>query len=249
MLKYGPGLKPTWLQVNFNCWNSTEEIVTWLSKKGLGRQEEDFLELWDEFQTKALLKVEEANGGASLPIVLWTSGLTGKGHVEKYLDKERYIIQIWTTGSDELIGELVNKGYRIIVSNYDALYFDCGFGAWVGEGNNWCSPYIGWQKVYMNSPYDIVTKLGVNLTSDVRAQILGSEATLWTEQVDDSSVDGRLWPRSSAMAERLWSNPAEGWREAEYRMLHHRERLVQRGVQPESLEPLWCLQNQGYCYL
>nr|CAD7435306.1 unnamed protein product [Timema monikensis] len=236
-------------EVNFNCWNSTEEIVTWLSNKGLGRQEEDFLELWDEFQTKALTKVEEANGGASLPIVLWTSGLTGKGHVEKYLDKERYIIQIWTTGSDELIGELVNKGYRIIVSNYDALYFDCGFGAWVGEGNNWCSPYIGWQKVYMNSPYDIVTKLGVNLTSDVRAQILGSEATLWTEQVDDSSVDGRLWPRSSAMAERLWSNPAESWREAEYRMLHHRERLVQRGVQPESLEPLWCLQNHGYCYL
>nr|CAD7464008.1 unnamed protein product [Timema tahoe] len=236
-------------EVNFNCWNSTEEIVTWLSNKGLGRQEEDFLELWDEFQTKALIKVEEANGGASLPIVLWTSGLTGKGHVEKYLDKERYIIQIWTTGSDELIGELVNKGYRIIVSNYDALYFDCGFGAWVGEGNNWCSPYIGWQKVYMNSPYDIVTNLGVNLTSDVRAQILGSEATLWTEQVDDSSVDGRLWPRSSAMAERLWSNPAESWREAEYRMLHHRERLVQRGVQPESLEPLWCLQNHGYCYL
>ena len=32
----------------------------------------------------------------------------------------------------------------MIFSNYDALYLDCGYGAWVGEGNNWCSPYKGW---------------------------------------------------------------------------------------------------------
>ncbi|XP_028174027.1 chitooligosaccharidolytic beta-N-acetylglucosaminidase-like, partial [Ostrinia furnacalis] len=59
---------------------------------------------------------------------------------------------VWTTGVDPQIKGLLEKGYRLIMSNYDALYFDCGFGAWVGAGNNWCSPYIGWQKVYDNSP-------------------------------------------------------------------------------------------------
>ena len=49
------------------------------------------------------------------------------------------------------------------------------------------------------------------------------------------------------MAERLWTNPTESWKEAEYRMLAHRERLVQRGLQPEALEPQWCFQNEGYC--
>ncbi|KAJ8891061.1 hypothetical protein PR048_010570 [Dryococelus australis] len=228
---------------------SSEQIVHWLHSRQFGREESGFLELWDHFQTKALAEVVKANDGQSLPIVMWTSGLTHKGHVERYLNPSTYIIQIWTTGTDSLIGELVNKGYRIILSNYDALYFDCGFGAWVGEGNNWCSPYIGWQKVYMNSPYNILSNLGVTLDVNTAKLILGSEATLWTEQVDDASVDGRLWPRSSAMAERLWSNPPEGWQDAESRLLHHRERLVQRGVQAEALEPLWCLQNHGYCYL
>lgn len=60
-------------------------------------------------------------------IVMWTSSLTEKGRVEKYLDKNRYIIQIWTTGKDEIIAELVNNGFRVIFSNYDALYFDCGW--------------------------------------------------------------------------------------------------------------------------
>ena len=43
---------------------------------------------------------------------------------------------------------LADKGYNMIFSNYDALYLDCGYSAWVGEGNNWCSPYKGRKIVY-----------------------------------------------------------------------------------------------------
>ena len=34
---------------------------------------------------------------------------------------------------------------RMIVSNSDATYLDCGYAGWVTDGNNWCSPYKGWQ--------------------------------------------------------------------------------------------------------
>lgn len=44
--------------------------------------------------------------------------------------------KVWTTGVDPEIAGLLGKGYKLIISNYDALYFDCGFGAWVGEGIN-----------------------------------------------------------------------------------------------------------------
>ena len=44
---------------------------------------------------------------------------------------------------DPQIKVLADKNYRMIFSNYDALYLDCGYGAWVGEGNNWCTPYKG----------------------------------------------------------------------------------------------------------
>lgn len=78
--------------------------------------------------------------------------------------------------------------------------------------------------------------------------IIGSEAALWSEQVDSASVDAKIWPRSAALAERLWSEPNSGWIHAEHRMLRHRERFVKRGISAESLQPEWCLQNQGHCY-
>ena len=39
--------------------------------------------------------------------------------------------------------DIINKGYKTIFSPYDKYYLDCGYSSWVGEGNNWCSPYKG----------------------------------------------------------------------------------------------------------
>lgn len=54
-------------------------------------------------------------------------------NLEQFIFKLRKF-KVWTTGTDPEIAGLLGKGYRLIISNYDALYFDCGFGAWVGEG-------------------------------------------------------------------------------------------------------------------
>jgi hexosaminidase len=43
------------------------------------------------------------------------------------------------------------------------------------------------------------------LTAEERSRILGGEACAWAEFLTPANVDSRLWPRTAAIAERLWS--------------------------------------------
>ncbi len=43
------------------------------------------------------------------------------------------------------------------------------------------------------------------LTDAEQARIMGGEATSWAELVTPETVDSRIWPRTAAIAERLWS--------------------------------------------
>ena len=51
------------------------------------------------------------------------------------------------------------------------------------------------------------------------------------------------------MAERVWSDPEEPWQEAEQRILQHRHRLVRRGIRADAIQPEFCRQHAGWCYM
>jgi len=236
-------------EIKINCWNTTEEITTWMKDKYGGVQEKNFMDLWGMFIEKSSKKIKEANGNKDIPLIIWSNHMTQAKYIKKYLDPKKHIIQIWTATKDKQIPEIVANGFKTIFSTYDTLYLDCGYGNWLVEGNNWCTPYKDWKALYMNDPIKILKHHNVKITDKIRKSILGQEAAMWSEQVDEYSSESKIWPRTSALAERLWTDPTSGWRDAEYRMIFHRERLVERGIDADALQPLWCEQNAGHCYL
>jgi hexosaminidase len=43
------------------------------------------------------------------------------------------------------------------------------------------------------------------LTAEQQKLILGGEVCMWAEQLNDRTIDSRIWPRTAVMAERFWS--------------------------------------------
>jgi hexosaminidase len=71
--------------------------------------------------------------------------------------------------------------------------------------------------------------------------VLGGEAALWGEHIDESNLMVRAWPRASAVAERLWSRmEVTNTTVAAGRLWRQRCRMLERGVAVTPLNPGFC---------
>jgi hexosaminidase len=92
------------------------------------------------------------------------------------------VIQSWR--GQKALAEAARKGYDGILSH--GYYIDLIFPA---------------SEHYLNDP--LPADSGLNASE--AAHILGGEATMWGEWVTPETIDSRIWPRTAAIAERLWS--------------------------------------------
>ncbi len=80
---------------------------------------------------------------------------------------------------------------------------------------------------YLNEPFPAKT----SLTVEHQQQILGGEATMWSEWVTPETIDSRIWPRTAAIAERLWSpNNVTDVADMYRRLDHISRRLEEAGL-------------------
>src|SRR5438105_4561581 len=92
------------------------------------------------------------------------------------------VIQSWR--GPESLAEAARKGYDGILSA--GYYIDLIYPA---------------SEHYLADPLPE----GSSLTPAEAAHVLGGEATMWGEWVSSETIDSRIWPRTAAIAERLWS--------------------------------------------
>ncbi|KAI9032754.1 glycoside hydrolase superfamily [Phycomyces nitens] len=242
----------------YRCWEDAKSVRDYMAKNNATG-----LDLLDMFLEKELEMISNTGKTA----MLWEDSVT-ENHLAIPKD---VILQVWKNP----VHKAVRAGYKVIASLSSFWYLDCGHGQWSGNdtnvneqsppaikkplqkalekyegsdnynpsnwggsGGDWCSPFKSWQRMYA---YDITYGLSKNETKNV----LGGECALWSEQSDETTLDARLWPRSAATAEVLWSgNYAEDGKkrslgDAMPRMFDWRYRLLKRGIRAEPLQPLW----------
>jgi hexosaminidase len=85
-----------------------------------------------------------------------------------------------------------------------------------------------------------------DLAPEVQARILGGEACMWSEHVSPRSIESRMWPRTAAIAERLWSAQSVNNVDDMYRRLWVESlRLEALGVTHLSAEDVGLRQTAG----
>ncbi|OKL58627.1 hypothetical protein UA08_06117 [Talaromyces atroroseus] len=248
-------------ELNTNCYKFSAYVTDWLSSDPT-RTYNDLVQYWVDHAFPIFQNIPNRK------LLFWEDLLLGDPHALS-VPTENVLVQSWQNGIAN-IHNLTARGYDVLVSSADFLYLDCGFGGFVtndprynvqsnpdpsqdnfnylGDGGSWCAPYKTWQRIY---DYDFTT----NLTSEQAAHVKGAVAALWSEQVDDTVVSDRIWPRAAALAELVWSGNRDertgGKRTTllTQRILNFREYLVANGVMATPLVPKYCLQHPHACDL
>src|SRR5207244_6584604 len=93
------------------------------------------------------------------------------------------VIQSWR--GQESLAQAAKQGYRSLLSHGYYIHL-----MWPASQH------------YLVDP---MSDAAASLSPEESKLILGGEATMWAEYVSPENIDSRIWPRTAAIAERLWS--------------------------------------------
>ncbi|KAM6984924.1 beta-hexosaminidase subunit beta [Aplochiton taeniatus] len=199
-------------EVDFSCWKSNPDIQKFMDKQGFGQ---DYSKLESFYIQNILDIVTSTKKGYLIWQEVFDNGVKLKGDT---------LIHVWKGNQEQYQAEMS----KVTSSGFQTLLSTPWYLNRIAYGQDWRS-------FYKADPHHFKG------TDAQKKLVIGGEACLWGEFVDATNLTPRLWPRASAVAERLWSaQDVTNIDDAYNRLVRHRCRMVKRGI---PAEPLFT----GYC--
>lgn len=204
----------------YACWEDSPRVAAWMASKGYTTM----AQVRDDFEATAQRIVAESGKHA----LVWEEVFDGG-----YTVDNTTIVNVWKGATT--VQAAAAAGFATITSW--SWYIDFQVPAFGPTHLLWEDT---WMNYYLNDPLANTT-----LTPAQEGNVWGGEAAMWGETVDQWNFAPRAWPRSAAIAERLWSPRAvNDTSEALGRLARQRCRMVQRGIPAAPLRPA---DEVGYC--
>lgn len=173
---------PLFPDAYFHIGGDENEGKHWDENKDIQKfKKEHGLKTNHDLQTYFNIKLEKILHKLGKNLVGWDEILTSTMPTSAVIHSWRGVSDGLPNGSTLI--EAAKKGYKTILSN--GFYID---------------RMESIETHYLNEPIG-----DIELTAEETARILGGEATMWSELTTSLTIDSRIWPRTIAIAERLWS--------------------------------------------
>nr|AFK11359.1 Beta-hexosaminidase beta chain [Callorhinchus milii] len=194
-------------EVDFSCWRSNPTVKQFMESHGFGT---DYRKL-ESFYIQSVLDIVSANRKGYM---IWQEVFDNG--VKLKLDT---IVHVWKGNTAQYQKELATAtaaGFHVLISS--PWYLNR-----IAYGQDW-------QQIYKVEPRNFTG------TAAQKKLVIGGEACLWGEYVDGTNLTPRLWPRASAVGERLWSQEnVTVLGDAYSRLTKHRCRMIRRGIPAEPM--------------
>lgn len=194
------------------CWKSSPNITSFMKENNIST----YVQLMELYVTKVLDIVERTNKS----YVIWQDPIEDGTKA-----KPDTIVEVWRGNStvpwQHYMTRIASQGYKTILSS-------CWYLNYISYGQDW-------RKYYQCEPQNFTG------SAEQHSNVIGGEACVWAEYIDGTNILSTLWPRASAVAERLWSSrDVTDVESAKFRLDQQRCRMVRRGIPAKPI-------LDGYC--
>nr|CAH8862910.1 unnamed protein product [Trichobilharzia regenti] len=201
--------------VSYECWQSNIFIRQFMNEKGYG---DDYTRLESYYFQRLMTTILGMNSSEWMASPIVWQDVFENG----FREDVPVIVHLYKPDWEQVLDEVTKAGYRAILSS-------CWDLSSVEPGDDW-------KRIYECDP------VSFEATEEQLSLIIGGEALLWGQYIDDANLFTETWPLAAAVAERLWSQEPSETDEFAQRLHDLRCQMLKWGW------PAQVVTGPGFCY-